>query len=102
MNRMSEYRNPRLLALAKDAPRCFCCGRENDNTVVSAHSNEQAMGKGMGHKASDIPAFVCATCHDLIDGRNGGWSREAKIQEWRRAALLSMRWALVNHPEVFR
>lgn len=96
------YRNPALLDLARHAPRCFCCGQANDGTVVAAHANLIELGKGMGIKAADIPAFLCHVCHDLIDGRDSRWDRVKRTDEWYRAAVLSMRWALENHPEVFR
>ena len=44
------YRNKKLLALAKEAPKCFHCDMPNDGTVIAAHRNE---GKGIGIKASD-------------------------------------------------
>ena len=93
------YRNKKLLALAKHSPKCFCCGATNDGTVVAAHANLQIMGKGMGIKAADIPAFVCATCHDAIDGRSKAVDFDPE-KEWYRAAVLSMRWVLENHPDV--
>lgn len=78
------------------------CKTENHGNVVAAHSNSQAMGKGMGHKAADIPAYLCADCHDLYDGRRPSTATATeKYQMWCSAALLSMRWALENHPKVF-
>lgn len=99
---MTTYRNPKLLALAKHAPKCFCCGHENDGTVVGAHANTQEMGKGTGHKADDLVAYLCARCHDLVDGRDTTWEPRARKDEWYRAALLSLRWVITEHPEVFR
>jgi len=101
MPRMT-YRNPKLLALAREAPRCFACGRDNDGTVVAAHANQQSMGKGTGIKAADLPAFVCHRCHDAIDGRTGEHkTRSARNAAWNEAAIHSLRWALETHPEVF-
>lgn len=98
----TTYRNPKLLALARIAPRCFGCGTPNDGTVVGAHANMQSMGKGTGHKAADLPAFVCVRCHDAIDGRTSEHkSRSARNAAWSEAAIHSLRWALENHPEVF-
>ena len=99
---MSTYRNKKLLALARLAPRCFCCGHDNDGTIVAAHANVQSLGKGMGHKAADIPAFVCMYCHDKIDGRIIDWCADYSQKEWYRAAVHSMLWALEEHPEVFK
>ena len=39
-----NYRNPKLLKLAKDAP-CVLCG-SNDGTVVACHSNQLRDKKG--------------------------------------------------------
>ena len=100
---MSTYRNKKLLELARLAPRCFCCGYDNDGTVVAAHANTQEMGKGMGHKAADVPAFVCSYCHDGIDGRSDLFdNRYERWEAWAVAAIKSMRWALEEHPEVFK
>jgi hypothetical protein len=98
----TNYRNSKLLALARSAPRCFCCGVPNDGTVVGAHANMQSMGKGARHKSADIPAFLCHACHDAVDGRNNVYlSREQRNAEWAMASVHSMRWALETHPEVF-
>ncbi len=60
------YRNKKLTQLAKDAP-CACCGKQ-DGTVVYAHSNLLAHGKGRGLKASDAAGmFLCYTCHTELD-----------------------------------
>lgn len=101
-----NYRNKKLLALAKMAPICFRCGNHNDGTVVAAHANMQSMGKGIGIKAADIPAFVCARCHDEIDGRvksSPSFSSSSfyRSAEWALAAVKTMRWVLENHDEVF-
>lgn len=49
-------------------------------TVVLAHANGSAAGKGIGMKAPDaIAAFCCAYCHDCYDGRRlppDGWTRD--------------------------
>lgn len=51
----------------------------NPETVVLAHGNGSAAGKGMGMKSPDpIAAFACQYCHDVIDGRRKpppGWTR---------------------------
>lgn len=96
------YRNKKLLALARVAPKCFCCGSDNDGTVVAAHSNMQIMGKGMGIKSADLPAYVCYSCHDHIDGRKTQNHLGTGRAEWCEAAVASLRWALENHPEVFK
>jgi hypothetical protein len=93
------YRNPALLALAKEAPYCFHCRKVRDGTIVACHANTQEMGKGLKIKAADIPAFLCGCCHKMID--EGPYDREYKQLLMYRAECLSMRWALENHPEVF-
>lgn len=69
---MSErIRLPKLLAAANGAP-CMNCGAQ-DGTVVAAHSNSSAHGKGMGQKAHDIfVAYLCVRCHDWYDYRTSG------------------------------
>ena len=58
-----NYRNKKLLNLAKDMP-CIECGAD-DGTVVAAHSNQ---GKGIGLKASDASImFLCYRCHTEYD-----------------------------------
>lgn len=99
------YRNKKLLELAKHVPYCMRCRKPNTGQVVAAHANMQTMGKGMGIKAADIPAYLCNTCHDIVDGRvlhpdcTNARDRNA---EWAMAAVHSLRWALENHPEVFQ
>ena len=85
------YRNRKLLALAKEAPRCFCCNSANDGTVVAAHRNE---GKGMGMKASDAGiAFLCGKCHYEID--NGkSMSRKERRSAMDRAISLTLQWMI--------
>lgn len=98
-----NYRNKKLLAMAKEVPYCMRCRMPNIGNVVAAHANMQTMGKGMGLKAADIPAFLCQSCHDQVDGReNSGMGTREKHAEWAIAAVLSIRWVLENRPEVFR
>ena len=56
-------------------------------TVVWAHANGSAAGKGIGMKSIDeLGAYACAACHDVIDGRRNapeGWTREdVKLAFW--------------------
>jgi hypothetical protein len=67
---LKSYRNPKLLELAREIPECVNCGVKNFGQVVACHSNCTRHGKGMGFKAHDIPAYLCNTCHDLVDGRS--------------------------------
>lgn len=90
-----NYRSPRILALAKECPKCMSCGAANDGTIVACHSNSQRHGKGMGLKAHDIPAFICSGCHDLLDGRvMTGMTREDKERMFLDACFWSVLWML--------
>ncbi len=77
------YRNAKLLRAAKDRA-CVLCASEG--TTVAAHSNALEHGRGYGHKSPDFyVCYVCQTCHDTIDGRRGGLSRDEKREMWNRA-----------------
>jgi len=80
---MSNYRNPKLLKLAKDAP-CMNCGIMDD-TIVAAHSNQLRDNKGTGIKSDDHRiSYLCSMCHARID--NGKeLSREERIELWENA-----------------
>ncbi len=80
---MSNYRNPKLLKLAKDAP-CMNCGIMDD-TIVAAHSNQLRDNKGIGIKSDDHRiSYLCSMCHARID--NGKeLSREERIELWENA-----------------
>ena len=80
---MSNYRNPKLLKLAKDAP-CMNC-HIMDNTIVAAHSNQLRDGKGVGIKSHDYRiSYLCSLCHASIDN-NKELSREERIELWEDA-----------------
>ena len=94
-----NYRNPKLLKLAKDAP-CVLCG-SNDGTVVACHSNQLRDGKGTGIKAKDYRiSYMCAAHHNMVD--NGkDLSREERIALWEDAHRKSIGWLFENgHLEV--
>lgn len=95
------YRNRKVLAIVRNAPQCFGCGRPNDGTVVGAHCNSQMMGKGLGIKAADVPAGLCYDCHASYDGRSSGAIVHNSHEQWAWAAIRTMRWILETHPEVF-
>ncbi len=78
-----NYRNPKLLKLAKDAP-CMNCGIMDD-TIVAAHSNQLRDNKGTGIKSDDHRiSYLCSMCHARID--NGKeLSREERIELWENA-----------------
>ena len=86
------YRDKKLLEAAKDAPRCFGCGRPNKGDVVAAHSNQLRDGKGKGIKAHDFRvAYLCAECHREID-QGKGMTREERTQAWEEAHRESIAW----------
>lgn len=89
----TTYRNPRLLALAKIAPHCMWCLRENRGDVVSAHFNE---GKGMAIKSSDASVgFACFTCHALLDQGKDMTRAERRAMAYELNAR-TLRWLLEN------
>jgi hypothetical protein len=80
---MTIYRNRRLLDAARNN-QCLGCGVD-DGTVVAAHYNGSAAGKGMGIKGSDaVVAFLCYRCH--MDYDQGGWlTKKQKQLLWMTA-----------------
>ena len=75
-------RDKKRLEACRKIP-CQHCGAE-DGTVVAAHSNEGAHGKGRGIKASDeFVAALCFTCHANLD--QGKMSKDEKSQMWHNA-----------------
>ncbi len=50
--------------------RIFSVCNRDPETVVWAHANGSAAGKGIGMKSPDLlGAYACHACHDLIDRR---------------------------------
>ena len=43
-----------------------------------------------------------SSLHELGLCRNATWEPRARKSEWYRAALLSLRWVITEHPEVLR
>lgn len=89
-----NYRNPTLLKLARECPRCMCCGVSNQGQVVACHSNKQRHGKGIGHKAHDLCAYMCFDCHNLLDGRKPGWDSIQKELAFADGLFKTMLWLL--------
>lgn len=72
--------------------RCAHCNRD-DGTVVAAHNNELALGRGFAHKTPDyMVAYLCHECHDVVDGRRGGLDLEQKRAIWNRAYVQTVAW----------
>jgi hypothetical protein len=88
------YRNPKLLALAKDAP-CAVCGRYG--TTVSAHANWAWAGKGMGRKADDsYISFLCHAHHMELD-QGKTMTKEEKENMWLMAMAKTYHYLLSNN-----
>jgi hypothetical protein len=87
-----NYRSPLLLSFAREAPYCFGCLRNNDGSIVSAHSNQLRDGKGKSIKAHDFRiAFLCGVCHHAID-QGSKLSREERREMWENAHRLTIGW----------
>jgi hypothetical protein len=83
-----NYRNKKLLELARELP-CQQCGRQ-DGTVVAAHSNQQRDGKGTGIKAHDFRiASLCFTCHTDID-QGSTLTKDQRREMWEWAHRKTM------------
>lgn len=100
----NAYRNPALLRLAAECPRCMGCGRHNDGSVVAAHSNSARDGKGRSLKAHDYRiAFLCTyPCHHEID-QGSKLSREERTSFWEEAHRETIGWLFESgHLEVLK
>lgn len=72
------------LRKAAEGRACVLCG--SVGTTVGAHSNSLAHGRGMSHKCPDYyMAYLCHRCHDEVDGRAGGLTKEEKREKWLSA-----------------
>ena len=95
-----NYRNKHLLSAAKEAPYCMACGT-NDETIVSAHSNQIADGKGTGIKAHDFRiAFLCSKCHFFVD--QGNATKEEKKEVWEAAHRATIGWLFLNNRLMYK
>jgi hypothetical protein len=67
----------------RHAPRgrpCVIC--QSVGTTVLAHCNDQEF-RGIGLKSPDIlGAHLCQSCHDFVDGRTKGTTREQRRALW--------------------
>lgn len=87
-----NYRNKKLLQLARECPFCMHCRKVNQGDVVAAHSNQLRDGKGMGIKANDYRiAYLCGTCHMEIDQGNR-FEKEERIRIWEEAHRRTIGW----------
>lgn len=80
-----SFRSPKLLQSAKDQPCVLChAGR----TTVSSHLRSVEFGSGTGIKCPDyFTAWLCQSCHDLVDGRKGNLPASERREMWLRAYL---------------
>lgn len=93
-----NHRSTALRESARYAP-CALCGAE-DGTVVWAHPNSVASGKGFGIKAHDaLGAYLCFHCHTTVD--QSGKANKAQRQRMMHEAhfisltrLLDAGWTL--------
>ena len=80
------YRNKKILKSAKGQPctvHSFWCNGKFE-TVVAAHSNQSAHGKGKGIKAHDCyVAYACSGCHRWLD--ESAASRGEKVYAFNAA-----------------
>lgn len=87
-----NWRNPKLLDLARHAPHCMRCDGQNRGDVVMAHSNQQRDGKGKSIKAHDYRvAALCWECHGEID-QGHTMSREERRSAWEEAHRRTIGW----------
>jgi hypothetical protein len=93
---MNPFRSDKLRDFAQECPKCMHCGKANEGDVVLAHSNRYEDGKGTGQKSSDCPAYICFTCHNIIDGRDrtGGLDAYTRHNLLLQASYKSTVWLL--------
>lgn len=90
------YRNTKLLEVLRESPFCWGCGKNNDGTVVAAHSNQLRDGKGRGIKAHDFRvAALCHECHSELD-QGAELDREERIETWEEAHRRTIAWLFLD------
>ena len=89
-----NFRSQKLRDLAAQCPKCMHCGHPQDGTIVACHSNSQKHGKGIGLKAHDAPAYLCGTCHSLVDGRTGTLTQHEREDMFLGAAYETWVWLM--------
>lgn len=81
------HRSKPLRDSARDE-MCVGCGRQ-DGTIVWAHGNELAFGKGKSIKCHDLLGnYLCMACHSAYD--TGTMSREWKQRFFRDCYVKTM------------
>lgn len=91
------YRNAAILDAARHAPHCMnrMCRAPQHGQVVGCHSNSLRHGKGTGHKAHDLVAYLCDQCHAVVDGRPEGGPvlpRQERERIWADAFFETQLW----------
>lgn len=88
------YRNKKLLETVREAS-CMNCGAQ-DGTVVAAHSNSLADGKGKGIKAPDFKiAALCFRCHYDLD-QGSKMTKQERRDMWLNAHVKTIAWLFEN------
>lgn len=94
------FRDRRFLDLAHEMRTCQVqipgvCQGESPEGLEPAHGNWQWLGRGVGHKATDIFAAACPACHRALDVSAGSTMfREAREEYWQRGAIRTMLYML--------
>jgi hypothetical protein len=89
------YRNKKLLELVRQSP-CQTC-RNQDGTVVAAHSNQLRDGKGKGIKAHDYRiAALCYSCHMELD-QGKSLDKAERVEIWEEAHRKTIAWLFENN-----
>jgi hypothetical protein len=88
---------PKLRESARHAPHCFGCERPNTGgNLVLAHDNRLESGRGAYFKTPDyLGAILCADadgCHDKVDGRSGGLTKDEKHELHAAAHRKTLTW----------
>lgn len=90
------YRNKKLLEAVRESPFCWGCGKENDGTIVAAHSNQLRDEKGKGIKAHDFRiAALCFACHSGLD-QGKDMTKEERIELWEEAHRATIAWLFLS------
>ena len=97
------YRNQKIKDLADIVPHCmnYSCWKPRDGTIVMAHPNWLRCGKGRGIKAHDLGAYLCASCHKLLD-EDSNVPKIDKEAMFFEASWWSTLWRLQNGYEVVK
>jgi hypothetical protein len=81
--KVPTYRNQKWLRAVASMP-CQNCGRTD---VQAAHANMQALGKGMGIKASDAALMaLCCKCHAELDSGSSMTKDEKRLFQFEMIA----------------